>query len=341
MHKLWYSPSAVRNKRCLSNNVNPTCSLAHNRNDRHDTKIPHAMWRSLLCWETRHVALHVSSLLTRRCVSCLSATTTAGTTGSVHYHLVILCAIGGIIFVILSISVYISCREKKRDEKCPHQPLDHIVHHASDIELNSLVRPSPSPQPTRHSAADNHVLPLPSMHPNGSGLAPAPPPIDTDAKKQAVSANVAAADTRTSREYSRPDDVTGSRYLNVNPHGDTSRLGVSATSEVPALVTIETEPPDTRRQCMASRDHSPSPRPDLVSEEKFSYNTHPAILLRKPNPEHQPGPTGNYHQHEQPRCAENVAGSGRSHPGSQDPRPPHMFYTRPNTTGRTPKQSII
>jgi len=341
MHKLWYSPSAVRNKRCLSNNVNPTCSLAHNRNDRHDTKIPHAMWRSLLCWETRHVALHVSSLLTRRCVSRLSATTTAGTTGSVHYHLVILCAIGGIIFVILSISVYISCREKKRDEKCPHQPLDHIVHHASDIELNSLVRPSPSPQPTRHSAADNHVLPLPSMHPNGSGLAPAPPPIDTDAKTQAVSANVAATDTRTSREYSRPDDVTGSRYLNVNPHGDTSRLGVSATSEVPALVTIETEPPDTRRQCMASRDHSPSPRPDLVSEEKFSYNTHPAILLRKPNPEHQPGPTGNYHQHEQPRCAENVAGSGRSHPGSQEPRPPHMFYTRPNTTGRTPKQSII
>ena len=270
------------------------------------------------------------------CLSATTTTTTTGRTGSVHYHLVILSVIGGIIFVILSISVYVSCREKQRDEKCPRQPLDHVARHASDIELNPLVQQSPAAQLNRHNADENHIVPVPSTRSNGSS-SHTMPCTGIDIKKQMVKTNIAVTSSDQPRPHSKPEDAaTSSHYLHVNTHDDPPRLGLPANNYMPTLVTIETEPPETRRLCVTSRDHSPSPRPDLVCEDKFGHSLHPSVSPRKPNPENQAGPIGDHNRREQPKRVENVA-------GSPVPQPPYIFYTRPNTQGRniTAKQSVI
>ena len=265
-----------------------------------------------------------------------------------QYHVIILGIVGGIIFTVICVSVGLTCRQRKKEERRRQHALKQEGNRASAREMTNLLNRSPH--------GTGHALPQgPGPGPGVIGLAPPPPGpginhsaranhVDTITSSQPLSANhvtgmtggATAAATNNGGPHTLPrrkgssgsrksnghtgqmqtsqttdfdgselcdknnDNGTFRRYLDVGNYPDEdSSPNPSTHREISAMVTVERPPPSPvglsaaavpltvtaghqrlpqaeagggatggGRLEVVGRDKSPSPRPDVIQEER-------------------------------------------------------------------------
>ena len=228
-----------------------------------------------------------------------------------EYHTVILGVVGGAIFTIIFIAVCITCHQRRREEERRRHALKQEERQAIEIEMTNLLnRASPQGTPRRHVMAEanaapppmaNHVGAIPRVNanhvPNGQSNTYTSAPRRSNSlqntrrsSRKNSYGNNPSGHTSDDELYDHSvDGATFKRYLDVNGYNDEdSSPNPSTHNQIPALVTVERYPSSPRRRSCddmlgaAARDKSPSPRPDVVQEEKFVYpDVHGHQLVRR------------------------------------------------------------
>ena len=246
-----------------------------------------------------------------------------------QYHMIVLGIVGGILFTVICMSVVITCRQRRREERHRQHTLKQHLQRNTEIEMSSLLanrsphqsNPAAVNRSVNHSLRMNHVGPPTAdnrtlgnhITSNGNGMGPKAHtlPRSKDTSQGDATASGGISDSGVGRSVSGvstsgqtntefdvsdlyvqtsngSDPVTFRRYLDVNNYNDEdSSPNPSTHQEIPALVTVERPPPSP---CPCPAPHSlsvdepcygertPSPRPDVVQEERLLFPPPPSDL---------------------------------------------------------------
>ena len=195
------------------------------------------------------------------------------------------------------------------------------VHPANAVNTNGPVNHVSAGRPA--SVHGNHITPgKPQLrahtqaltgqqngHTDGYNGSQPPPPPGTYPEKTADGGDF-TDHNGGGPSYRRYLDVHGEGYCN----GEDASPHPSSTDKMPTVVTIEKQPPPGQKLALkkgrdrspgpGNRDRTPSPRPDIVQEEKFMYPDSQGSSQTAPRRSNvnKHGPTERY-THDEPRSS--------------------------------------
>ncbi|ELT99685.1 hypothetical protein CAPTEDRAFT_228927 [Capitella teleta] len=202
-------------------------------------------------------------------------TTKSGEPKRTRNHTIILGIVGGLLITTIVMSIAVTCWQRRKEHNLLQSALKQEKRHAAEVEMANLLNRTP-----RRDAAPR----MPTVIPTSNTL----PRINNHAvptQKQN------GGTQRRSSDFDVLDDrnSTYKRYLDVTEYNDVE-IDVFARGPIRADVVVERNPrkksdgtvtrvkqaPMYVKQMMPQangKERSPSPRPDIVGEEKFVYPT--------------------------------------------------------------------
>ena len=213
----------------------------------------------------------------------VSDTPAPSTSLLVPHHMVILGIVSGLVVTVIIISVVITCKQKKREEALRKAARQHAESLNTSMEMATLLNKSPHATHTirsNNSPVMNHVTRL-TVRPNGNGIN-----LPNDLHQhQRIGRSVSNNPSENEGSEIDMGEGTFRRYLDVNNYNDEdSSPNPSTCNTIPALVTVEHHPSPRSLSIDGStpRDKAPSPRPDVVQQERFTYPDPPPPLIAQP-----------------------------------------------------------